>query len=324
MTGTISVAMCTFNGESFLREQLESLAWQTRLPDELVVCDDASSDSTANILQEFARRAPFSLRIIRNLATLGSTRNFEKTIKLCEGDFIALCDQDDIWEPNKLNRLMEAFADPSVGGVFSDATVIDASAQPTGRQLWNHHRFQFGRRDDFCREAAIRLLLKHDVVTGATLMFRATLRNLLCPISDLWVHDGWIAWMLVLYSRLTFVAEPLVRYRVHLGQQLGIGQLGRRRPLFGDDRRKLAGMAAQFEALRERWISSPGEGFEECLALIENKITFLRRRSRLPGNALGRAYAVLSLTRSYRRFARGLSSMRSDLFLPSEVVPYCG
>lgn len=323
MAGTISVAMCTFNGERFLREQLDSIASQRRLPDELVVCDDGSSDSTTDILAEFARSAPFSTRILRHSATLGSTRNFERAISLCTGDFIALCDQDDIWESNKLERLLEVFSDASIGGVFSDAVLINTHAQSSRKRLWQLHRFQFGEPGDFCRDAAIRLLLKHDVVTGATMMFRACLRNLLCPIPGPWVHDGWIAWMLVLYSRLTFVAEPLVRYRIHSGQQLGIGRLGKlgRLPL-GDDRRKLAAVAVQFEALRDLWISRPGERFEECLMLIENKISFLRQRSQLPRNGVERALAVLTLTPSYTQFARGLSSICGDLFLFREGVAY--
>src|ERR1700733_10400793 len=174
--------MCTFNGERFLRQQLESIAGQTRLPDELVACDDCSSDSTIEILREFARGASFSVRIVSNSTTLGSTRNFEKAISLCERDFIALCDQDDIWQPNKLNRLQEVFADPLIGGAFSDAEIIDADGRAAGRRLWQLHKFTFREPDDLRRMAAVRLLLKHDVVTGATLMFRASLRHLLLPI----------------------------------------------------------------------------------------------------------------------------------------------
>jgi glycosyltransferase involved in cell wall biosynthesis len=318
LTGTISVAMCTFNGERFLRQQLESIASQERRPDELVVCDDGSSDSTNAILADFAQRAPFSVRIVRNCETLGSTKNFEKAIGLCGEEFIALCDQDDVWEPNKLARLMESMADTSMAGVFSDAQLIDVDAQ-MARRLWQLHRFDFKRPDDLSRDAAVRLLLKHDVVTGATLMFQASVRDLLFPIPAPWVHDGWIAWMLVLYRRLTFVAEPLVRYRVHPEQQLGVGRVGRKRVIqHGDNRLKFAAMATQFEALRNRWIARPGERFEEYLALIENKIAFLRRRSQLPRNPVDRARAVLGLAPSYAKFARGLSSMRSDLFLPSE------
>ena len=315
MTGSISVALCTFNGERFLRQQLESIARQERLPDEVVVCDDGSSDSSMEILQEFALRARFPVRIVRNERNLGSTKNFEKAIGLCSGDFIALCDQDDRWGPRKLSRLSQVLGgDKSLGGVFSDATLINAEGAPVGKRLWEVHRFRFTRAEQFDRLAAIRLLLKHDVVTGATLMFRASMRRLLIPIPGCWVHDGWITWVIALYSRLTFVKEPLLEYRVHPSQQLGIGHSGRRR--FCDlDEKGLARGVDQFEALREHWTMNSEKDYEECLDLLEKKLSFLRQRSGLPGNAVRRAFAVLSAIRSYQQYARGLSSMRGDLFL---------
>ena len=91
-----SIALCTYNGEKFLREQLDSIALQTLLPDELVACDDRSCDSTMEILQEFRERVSFPVHIHQNEENLGSTKNFEKAIKLCSGDIIALCDQADV------------------------------------------------------------------------------------------------------------------------------------------------------------------------------------------------------------------------------------
>src|ERR687885_1327551 len=98
----VSVAMCTYNGAAFLREQLQSLAAQARTPDELVVCDDASADATVRVVREFAAAAPFPVRLTVNERNLGSTKNFERAISLCAGDLVALSDQDDLWLPAKL------------------------------------------------------------------------------------------------------------------------------------------------------------------------------------------------------------------------------
>jgi glycosyltransferase involved in cell wall biosynthesis len=311
----VSVAMCSFNGERFLRRQLESIAGQERLPDELVVCDDGSSDASVEILREFAGRARFPVHIVSNERNLGSTKNFEKAISLCTGDFIALCDQDDQWLPHKLSRLSEVLAkDESMGGVFSDADLVDADGTPIGKRLWEVHKFGFASSSHFNRMAAIMLLLKHDVVTGATLMFRASMRNVMMPIPDYWIHDGWIAWVLALYSRLTFVSEPLLRYRIHGGQQLGVGHFSQQRNSDLEEQ-GLTRLVAQFEALRGRWTAYPGDDFDDCLVLLENKIAFLQRRNNLPGNTVRRAFAVLSSIRSYQQYARGLSSMRGDLVL---------
>src|SRR5215208_90703 len=113
------VAMCTYNGAQFVAEQLDSIAAQTRRPDELVVCDDGSDDATPEIIREFAHRASFPLRFYVNETNLGSTRNFERAISLCEGDFIALADQDDVWLPEKLERLERALADENIALAFT-------------------------------------------------------------------------------------------------------------------------------------------------------------------------------------------------------------
>src|SRR4051812_16300560 len=98
----ISIALATYNGEKYLSAQLESLALQTRLPAELVVCDDCSTDRTIDIIDEFIARAPFPVRVARNESRLGFVNNFMRAAQGCRADLIAFCDQDDIWEPNKL------------------------------------------------------------------------------------------------------------------------------------------------------------------------------------------------------------------------------
>ena len=318
---TISVAMCTFNGARFLRAQLNSIATQHRPPDELVICDDGSSDGSVEIIREFAAGVSFPVRVVINEKTLGSTRNFEKAIRLCEGDLIALCDQDDVWLPHKLSCLSQALEqDSSVGGVFSDAELIDSDSKPVGKRLWQVHKFDFNKPEHFDRTFAMEILLKHDVVTGATLMIRGSARDLLSPISPLWVHDGWMAWMLTLYSRLAFVKEPLIQYRIHGDQQLGVGRLNWRerwQRSLGEDRDKLRIIEHQFEALRERWTSRPGQDFEHTLKIIDDKISFLRSRRTLPNGFLRRAYSILGSLHSYKQFARGLSSVKGDLFLNS-------
>ena len=107
---SLSVALASYNGERYIGQQLDSIARQTRLPDELVICDDASTDSTADIVREFARRAPFAVRFLQH-QRMGSTRNFELAIAECRGDIIFLCDQDDVWYPNKIKTIEAVFID---------------------------------------------------------------------------------------------------------------------------------------------------------------------------------------------------------------------
>src|SRR5262245_33463585 len=136
MNPKISIALCTYNGAKFLSSQLESYLVQTQMPDEVVVCDDRSNDQTVEILKAFAERAPFSVRVLVNDQNLGSTKNFEKAISLCSGEFIFLSDQDDIWNPDKIEKMTAPFEnDPDVGLVFSDVELVDESLTFEGKTL---------------------------------------------------------------------------------------------------------------------------------------------------------------------------------------------
>ncbi len=133
----ISVAMCTYNGARYLREQLQSIAAQAEAPHELIVVDDGSNDESINIVATFADSVPFPVDVHVNAANLGSTKSFERVISLCSGDVIALCDQDDVWRPIKLARFAAEFARaPEVGLVFSDAEVVEQDLSPSGYSLW--------------------------------------------------------------------------------------------------------------------------------------------------------------------------------------------
>src|SRR5437899_4187103 len=150
MTAMISVALCTYNGDRFLAEQLSSILNQERLPDELVLCDDRSMDATLAMARRFAEAAPFPMRIEANASNLGSTRNFAQAIELCRGDIVVLADQDDVWFPHKLAVLERALLDdPGAGFAFSDAEMVDEHLQPIGYKLWDALRFSQPERRCF-------------------------------------------------------------------------------------------------------------------------------------------------------------------------------
>ena len=213
----ISVAMCTYNGERFLAAQLESIAQQTRLPDELVACDDRSTDQTLAIVRAFAASASFPVRIFENERNLGYAANFEAAIRRCTGELIALSDQDDVWYHTRLERSEQEFAaHPQAGLVFSDGDLIDEDGRLLGQTLWQRLGFDAERR-----RALLSVLAKHRFVTGATMMFRAGLRDRCLPIAAGWIHDEWIVMMAAAYAELRPIEEPLIRYRTHGGQQVG-------------------------------------------------------------------------------------------------------
>jgi len=218
----ISVALCTYNGARFLEAQLDSFLKQSRPLDELVVCDDGSTDETVTMLERFKTRAPFPVHLCRNETRLGSTKNFEKAIGLCSGDFIATSDQDDVWLPDKIALSEEALAtNPDRGLVFTNADVVDDDLRSRGHRMWDAIHFGFLARRRVRKGHAFEILLRQWVVTGATMMFKAVYRPYILPIPSSWVHDGWIAFVIGAMAEVGLVERSTVKYRQHAAQQIG-------------------------------------------------------------------------------------------------------
>ena len=322
MPNTFSIAMCTYNGARHLPEQLDSLAAQTRLPDEVVICDDGSADATSEIIATFASSAPFSVHFHSNERNLGSTTNFERAITLCAGDYIALCDQDDVWLPGKLALLAAEFDHaPRVGLIFTDAEVIDDDAHPAGYTLWEKLPLPPAERRRLQSRKAVDELLAGSTVTGATMAFRARFKDLLLPIpTDLpIIHDAWIAVLLAAVSEVLPLATPLIRYRQHSEQQVGAKERKRdergvreamQRPTPYHDTIEI-GMRVQQRLLEHRDVYQS----DEALSRLAAKLAHLRMRAKLPERPLTRFACVVRelLTGRYHVYSRGVFSAAKDL-----------
>jgi glycosyltransferase involved in cell wall biosynthesis len=226
----LSIAMCTYNGAAYLPEQLESIAAQTRLPDELVVCDDRSNDGlTREIVKAFANQVQFPARLFVNRKNLGTKKNSQRAIDRCHGDIIFLCGQDDVWKQNKLARIEAVFSSaPEVGLVFTDAEVVSEDLHTLVDSLVENSDFGTESQALVKEGKAIRVLLQGSVVTGATMAFRACLRPLVLPIPGHTIlqEDAWIALIIAAVAPLVFLKEPLIKYRQHAGQQIGVSIKG--------------------------------------------------------------------------------------------------
>ena len=319
----VSVALCTFNGRRFLPEQLRSLADQTRRPDELVVCDDNSTDDTPDILAAFAATAPFPVRTHRNASILGTTANFERAISLCTGDVIFLCDQDDVWVAEKVARFAAEFAaHPDACVVASDLEVIDATGAALGRRVWESLPFTRRQQATVREGQGPRLWLRYNTLTGAALAFRADLRAVLLPIPAGWVHDAWIAFVAGAVAPVRLIADPLTRYRAHAEQQIGSEPRTLSREI-GSARRfdaaYFARVAECFTAAADRLAACANLVRDPALLqLTRAKAEFARVQQRMrEGGRLGRFAPALRalVTGRYRRFARGWKSFAADLFL---------
>jgi glycosyltransferase involved in cell wall biosynthesis len=314
----LSVALCTYNGSAHLSEQLKSLARQSRPADELIVFDDASTDGTGEILERFAAEARFPVTIRANPERLGSTKNFEHAIGACNGDVISLCDQDDVWREDKLALTEAAFLrQPDLGFVFGDADVCDESGKALGYRLWDSVRFFPRLRRQMENGRGFEVLLRQNVVTGATMAFASKFRSMLLPIDSRWMHDGWIALLLSAVEPVALIAEPVIRYRQHARQAVGALQ----RTLYQEylaaksmDRNVFAEQAQMFEAARVRLTQMQVP--KRTLDLLEEKIRHCRRRSAIRRGESSRLPAFTEfLTLRYRHFSLGWKSFAQDLFL---------
>lgn len=318
----LSVAMCTYNGTKYLREQLDSIAFQTRPPDELVVCDDQSSDNTTEIVKTFAAKASFPVHLFVNEENIGSTKNFEKAIRLCEGDIIVLSDQDDVWHPEKLMRMEAVFSSsPRIGAVFTDAEVVDEHLHQLGYRLWQ--TVQFGRADQkrVTKDRAFDVLLKHNVVTGATMAFRAVFKELILPIPASWVHDGWIALLIATTANLAIVCEPLIQYRQHSKSQIGATEKGFKKLIIKaqeTDSSDYLIAADQYRTAYKRLLTLSRDPYrQEVVSKLELKIRHLCGRAETPKEILRwLSWAIKELvTFRYHRYSMGWKSLAQDVLL---------
>jgi glycosyltransferase involved in cell wall biosynthesis len=204
----ISIAMATFNGERYLEEQLRSLTEQIRLPDEVVICDDGSTDGTQEILAQFAKSAPFSVLLVINDHRLGWRENFLKAASICTSDYIAFCDQDDIWLPEKLLVCCRALEG-------SDYILLQHAYR-----LIDEHRKFVSEDIKYPRSGRERLWRMN-------FGFSQIFHRYLLKFSNLWEfsfdylgnekmgHDNWVAFLSSLFGKMLIIDEVLVYYRRH-------------------------------------------------------------------------------------------------------------
>ncbi len=220
---TVSVAMATYNGGTYVRQQLESIASQTLLPNELLIGDDGSTDQTLEIVEQFRRESNLAISLIRNPKNLGSTLNFESLLHRAKGDIVFLADQDDVWRNDKVERLTELlFRHPKAAFAFSDARLVSADGEPRRMNLWSS--IHFAPKSTLLPPPDLfRILVQRNVVTGATMAIRREAIELVPSFPSEWVHDAWISSILSYSHSAIACFDPLIDYRIHSQQQLGLG-----------------------------------------------------------------------------------------------------
>ncbi|SEJ20624.1 Glycosyltransferase involved in cell wall bisynthesis [Dyadobacter sp. SG02] len=200
----ISIALCTYNGSAFLREQLDSVFAQRYTHWELVVVDDRSTDSTRAILEEYAGKdARISLHF--NEQNLGYNKNFEKALGLCKSELIAICDQDDIWHPEKLEKQARLIGDHAL--VYHDSEFVNAEGQSMNRRISD--------KLNFYRGSAPEVFLFLNCVSGHSILLKKAVLQKSLPFPEDFHYDQWLAFNAACLGSIDFVPETLVQYRQH-------------------------------------------------------------------------------------------------------------
>jgi glycosyltransferase involved in cell wall biosynthesis len=208
----VFIALATYNGEKFLHEQLDSIYNQTYKNIEVIASDDCSTDGTVEILKEYKKK--YGLKYFVNKKNSGFVKNFEKAISKCKGDYIALADQDDIWMPDKIERLVSEIGDYSL--ICSDAELIDGRGQKIADSFQRYSNNYIADGKDFAT------MVFRNFVTGCTALITKDLIRKALPIPDgVHHHDWWLALIASKTNGLKYLNEPLIKYRQHSSNDTG-------------------------------------------------------------------------------------------------------
>ncbi|GAB4018793.1 glycosyltransferase [Spirosoma sp. KCTC 42546] len=324
---TVSIALCTYNGMAYLTTQWNSLLGQERLPDEVVISDDRSTDGTGSLLETLAATAPFLVRILENQTRLGYNKNFERALAACTGDLIFICDQDDFWLPEKISTMVQYMVQhPEIQIAFCDAWVTDENLEGRQNRFWEAVRFDKETQKRWKAGETMDVLLDGNRMMGCATVIRRAFLPTLLPIPDKipgYIYDGWIAMVAATQNAIHFIDKPLQLYRTHVQQQVGVRQqevgdrIRLRDRLTRHRARKLAPLLKKrvqlstiSELLSKRVpANSPG------LPQLYRRLDHFSMRSNLPHNRLKRISPVLSnlLRGNYRRYADAAANWYAPL-----------
>ena len=284
----VSVVLGTYNGEAYLQEQLRSVLAQTYPALEIIAIDDGSSDRTVDILREYAGRDP-RMRVVVNERNLGFIRNFEKGCRLAAGKYIALCDQDDYWFPEKITKMVGA-----IGAAIRWSIAIPISAMRrcsrSGRRISDLVHYQ---SFDDCRQLCVfSRMYGHATLITRDLFEKAS------PFLEEVPHDGWLAYHATLYGGVLYLPEVLVKYRQHAGNVFGV--VGRKK--------KKDACPARGERVRQRAEKKKRE-------LTRIRIRMNAYCAACPESLVPQKRLLRALVTSYRNFAPWNDLRRVGLFL---------
>lgn len=215
----IDILMATYNGENYLKEQIDSILNQTHQDFRLLISDDCSQDGTRQILKEYVEK---DNRVVVFLQTknLGVVKNFEYLMEKVENEYFMFSDQDDIWQNDKIKRSIEQIIKTNSDLVYSDLEVVNQDLDVLYQSYWKLKGFdkKVKKYNDF------KSLYLNNFVTGCTMLVKSKWLEKILPLphkSKYILHDYWTALVVSKFGKMTYLDQPLVKYRQHFGNNIG-------------------------------------------------------------------------------------------------------
>lgn len=225
MSETIDVLMATYNGEKYLKEQIESILNQTYKDIRLIISDDCSTDDTVNILKKYEKQDS-RVKIYYQKNNLGYVKNFEFLLKKVENDLFMLSDQDDVWLPEKIEKSLKTLKEQNADFVFGDLEVVDRDLN-TVYSSFGDYMLLDRKIKKYIDSYKVNYL--YNCVTGCTILSKKEYIKDMLPIpcfSKYLVHDHWMALMVIINDgKLAYIKEKLIKYRQHGENQIGTNKI---------------------------------------------------------------------------------------------------
>ena len=225
----VSVVIATFNGEKYILNQLESIYRQTYIPDEVLIYDDCSIDKTYSIIKDFIDRNGLHNWILkRNFKNIGYKKNFYKLLSDSRGDYVFLCDQDDEWKNNKIDSMIKLMENNKIGSLGCAVELIDSNSKLISVRKRKHYYncgFIYLKDSiDKLQKFDFEYLSKHNFTPGCTMVISRKIVDLFLKQYDYGMpHDWFINLIAANQNECFFLNEPLVRYRKHKDNAIGVG-----------------------------------------------------------------------------------------------------
>ncbi len=313
----ISVAMTAYCGGEFIAAQLESIFRQTMVPDEVIIGDDSPDDAVRNAVYSVAVPAGTELIYMRNPVRLGINGNMANILSSCRGEIILMADQDDVWLPDRVEKLVHAMESSGAGGAFCDSCAVDSSLNDLGYSLWDMRGFNTAERRRFQQYGAWKIFLRKVYASGHNMAFRRELLQYILPMPEFRVlyFDTWIALCTAAFSGWTAVDGKLTLYRIHGANHSAPGMPGLLSQIRSSAKAHARGFLSDEVTLCDALLKLP-------LTSPERRQSVLKRRGHYRCRiSIGQKwYLRIFLTAyefmngNYFRYSNGLKSLLSDIF----------